>query len=164
MVRIWQIGLLAAMIGLLAACGPSTVGSGGTNGSNQASATATAAALASLNGCPSQETPTGIKPADVVLTQNGGFDQSASAKQGQILEIRLLATMRWSLATANAGPALAPESPAGWYNRALGACIWRFSANAAGTATLQYTGTPVCAPGSACPTFALAQAYMITVQ
>jgi|GEM_PF-1421926 len=136
-------------------------------GSGSPSAAQPTPGSASLNGCPSQQPPpnAAAHPADVVVSAGGGADGLVvSLRMGQTLEVRLSATVRWGLQMQGAATILTASTPNGWYDAILKACVWRFTATGAGSATLIYGGGLVCAPHSQCPTIAAVQDYTVTVQ
>ena len=174
--RIWSAAALSVALLALGACGSSLPG-------DAASATATAKAIstpstgvtpsappatpgtARLNGCPSQQPPAlATTKADVVITGTGGVDQKpTSAHKGQVVEIALSAVTRWSLREQGATQSLTPASPNGWFRSSPSGCVWRFTASATGTVILQFSGTPVCAPGTQCSNLARIEAFTVTV-
>ena len=152
--------LVVAGLTLLAACG-----SAGRTTNQGASITPSA----SLNGCPTQLIPVDppIHPPDVILTQSsdpGTFVKSVTVTQGESIEIRLPANIRWHLQASDPSQALAVGRPSGWYNSQLLACIWRYSAVGAGQANLDFSGGPVCAADAPCPTIAAVAHYSVTVK
>jgi hypothetical protein len=152
-------------LALVTACAPA--GGGGTASNPTTTATPPAPGSAALNGCPTQNPPTGVgtQPADVIVTQGGGTNSPpVMLKKGQTLEVRLPATYRWKMTIQDTGKILATTDATGWYDATLKACRWRFTALGPGTATLQYVGTLVCASGKPCPALAIAQDYTIQVQ
>ena len=158
-----SIGSCLLLLALVAACAPA--GAGGT--AANPTATPPVPGSAALNGCPTQQPPAGIgtQPADVIVTQGSGVNTPpVTVKNGQTLEIRLPATFRWALHIQDADKILGTTDATGWYDATLKACRWRFTALGTGTATLQYTGTMVCAPAQPCPALAIAQDYTVTVQ
>jgi hypothetical protein len=156
----WRALLVVASLAcltLLAACGGSAT-AGGTPTQTPASAS---------NGCPSQLIPVDSpRPPDVVLTQQsdpGSNVKTVTVTKGQVIEIRLPASFTWHLSQGEPSSVLEVAAPAGWYNSALRACIWRFDAASSGTAQLDFAGGPVCDPGKACPAIAVIAQYKITV-
>lgn len=189
--RVGALVGVTLLMGMLAACGASTgapLGSSrGSAGGGYASATATASAatatsggagsaggsgalpsdttVASANGCPARQPPSAApsRPADVVASQSSGMDQQITLKQGQTVEIRLNPALRWSLTTSAVSSLLTPTQPNGWYDTAVNACVWRFTASAAGSADLAFSGMAICQGGAVCSHVALEQDYTVTV-
>lgn len=165
---------------LVAACGGASTGVGG--GTPHAtptlpSRTPTQPATA-LNGCAWQTPPVGLPAADVVARPRGGENTPpVSLHVGQTLQIRLPATYRWSLPAQDVGRVLAPQPGNDWLDAnasasatatttattTANACVWQFSASAVGHATLNFTGSPVCPPGSPCPAYAVVITQDVTV-
>jgi hypothetical protein len=146
-----------ACLALLAACG----------GSTSVGGTPTHTPGFTGNGCPSQLIPVDPpRPPDVVLTQqsdSGSNVKTVNVTKGQSIEIRLPASFTWHLSQGTPSPVLDMAAPAGWYNSALRACIWRFGAASVGTVQLEFAGGLVCEPGRACPALAAVALYKITV-
>jgi hypothetical protein len=148
----------------LAGCGSTSLTASGSGTSSPPTSAITP--TRALNGCPAQQVPVdGFPRADVLVTgQNEAFNQPVALHKGQILEVRLQAGIYWHLAANNSQQALANLGLAGWYNDAQKACIWEYTASAAGTATLNFSGGLVCLPNTACPAIAAAQTYTVTVR
>jgi hypothetical protein len=83
--------------------------------------------------------------------------------QGQALEVRLPATINWGMQKQDTGGVLTTNEATGWYDANFKDCLWRFAAVKAGSATLSFSGGPVCAPNTACPALAAIQQYNVTV-
>jgi hypothetical protein len=153
----------------LSACGiPAAPGSSGS----AANATPGSAAL---NGCPARQPPAGWPPADVVLTEttaqgatiatsSNPYTMRATVTHGQIVDVRLRATIQWRVTTAPPANVLRLAQPAGWYDAQHRACVWRYTATASGVAPLSLSGGLVCAPRQACPALAAIASYEITVR
>jgi hypothetical protein len=106
----------------------------------------------------------GVKTADVVVKGGGGADQkSVDIRVGQTLDIQLVDSYRWSLATSGQTRALVGLPSNGWHDAAQSLCVWQFSASVAGQETLSFTGAPICTPGVACPQFVLLLRYPVDV-
>lgn len=158
----WQCAFfalgLATALGL-AGCGAS---SSAANGTPATTITPTRA----MNGCPSQLIPVdGAPHADVLVTgQNDAPNQSVKLRVDKSIEVRLSAGIIWHLATTDATGVLSASAPQGWFDSGHLACVWVFTANTAGQATLMFSGGLLCAPDVACPTIAAAQTYTVQVQ
>jgi hypothetical protein len=159
---------------LFSACGPVTAGGQGSAASAAiATMTRTPAVKvgsAALNGCPVSQ-PSADAAAfvpDVTVSGAGGEaegpGQPVTLARGQRLEIRLSPGVRWNLAVTDPSHVLALVNPEGWYSPQLKACVWRFTAVAAGSAQLAFDGSFVCLPHSQCVTTEIAQAYDVTVR
>ncbi len=152
------------LLALLAGCAPGTSSTASSPGSPTQTATAASGATGQ-NGCTSQNPPaTAGTKADVVVTFAGGADgQKVALNKGQTLEVRLPASMRWSLSVQGDASVLSAATDNGWYDASGDACVWRFAAAKQGTATLAFAGVAVCKPHTQCPTLATSQEYDITV-
>jgi hypothetical protein len=153
------VALLAGPL-LLAACAPGA-GTSGASGSMPAAGSGTSTPQAS--GCPNAAaTAHFVKAADVVLTLHDA-NQTSIIAQGQVVEIHLPDTTRWSLTGFGSGP-LVLQQPAGFADLARHTCVWRFLAQADGSTTVSFSGRPICPPGQPCPQFILAVRFAIVVQ
>jgi len=167
---------LCALVALMAtssliACAPVNPGAQSATGSLSHATTTPSRARPggmALNSCSNQQAPAdaGSFRPDVIVSQvgqGGGSPQTIALARGQRLEIRLGSTFRWELTAADSGHVLASTSSEGWYNSAQGACIWRFTAVASGSARLSYTGAVECPPLEVCPALEQALNYLVTV-
>lgn len=154
---------LAAMLILLiglAGCGATTSatqpGSSGTGSTPSAT----------LNGCPTQHIPVDVRPGSnqVVVTNVGAQDQTVTVAVGATLAIQLPANWHWGAHLTDSNGILGELQPEGFYNSQLKVCIWNYAAKTAGTATITFAGTPVCAAGQVCSAIAKAQTYEVTVK
>lgn len=161
------LALMLALMLALAACGVSGSAQGS---STAATATPTPAmpGTSLLNGCPMQQAPSDAHTADVVVQGVGGMTQSSgrpvTLKVGQTLHVELAATNRWRLSVADAGSALTQPAGNGWYDAQHKICVWQFTAVKAGSATLEFTGSAVCAAGHPCPQYVIEQTYSVSIQ
>jgi|SRR5579884_831849 len=73
----------------------------------------------------------------------------ASAHVGDIIQVRVGITSRWTLRDASAN--LQKLDPQGGQDQQLNVCFWNFKATAAGDATISYTVAPNCDKGVPCP-------------
>lgn len=123
-----------------------------------------------LNGCQTQQAPTNLAPADVVLTGAGStstptsdFTTHGKMKQGQTLDIHLAATVKWQMSTPPTSSVLQVMEPQSWYDAQDSTCIWRMQAIGTGDTEIDYTGPFVCPPSGACPAIAAIARFNITV-
>lgn len=155
MIQRGRIALFMSMLLFgLAACGSTPVGS---------SPTSTQTALAVPTGCPK---PTSVvtwptPPAATIGAHNGA---SATIQIGQTVEIVLPFGHKWALAQDSIPAALTLATPAGYGDAARQSCVWRFTAQQAGSAQLTYSMGPVCAVGVHCPAYITILTFEITVQ
>lgn len=127
-------------------------------------ATASKTVTAILNGCPVKQEPANaaIPTGAVVVQQSTAMEQQVTARQGQALVVHLKPELRWTLNVQDPSHALLASTPNGWYDAGLNACVWRFSVVSQGTATLTFSGTVICQPGTVCPHVVLEQDVTIS--
>lgn len=169
---------LAALLAVLAGCG-ATTGPGGEQGAStspsptgttqpaEASPTATprpaatkTAPSSSAMPCPAGDQGPG-NPA-LILTPTTP-NRSGSAHIGDIVQVRLPTTTKWSFTSVQPTGTLTATQPSGVLIHAVNACVWSFQAAAAGTATLSFIGQAICEPGKPCPNYRLAMNFTVTV-
>jgi hypothetical protein len=165
--------LTSALVGCGVTTSPSAAGAGPTS-TNSPLPTPTAhqpvVGGASLNGCGAQQAPANAGTRGDVIVHGGGgqyaVGQAApttSLRKGQTLEVQLPAGFHWTLMKPSANTVLTAAANNGWYDASLQSCIWRFTAAAIGSASLQYAGRQVCAPGAKCPTFLVEEEFHVAV-
>jgi hypothetical protein len=180
--------LALALALLVAGCGQAGAANGVTGGTRAQSspasgATATATTKGAAprattsgqkfggdeTGCPSTQAPADAAAftPDVIVSQPlqaTGAPQPVTLARGQRLEVRLQPTYSWQLTMADPTAILAGASPQGWYDSAVRACIWRFTARGTGSARLTFVGAAVCPPLQPCPSVEQAVIYAVTVR
>jgi hypothetical protein len=77
------------------------------------------------------------------------------------VQVRLPLTQQWQLTQAGQGVALL--QPAGIEDDGLRACVWAFTARAAGDVRLTFTGTALCEPSQPCPLYARIELYLVHI-
>jgi hypothetical protein len=144
-------GALALGVLLLAGCarslpeGVTASAAASTAASATPSQTSSPPGVAAVLGCPAAQSPAGPAPVStVVLTQADDQAPSRTLALGQTLEIRLSTGVRWHVLVDDPSHALTPASSQGWYDAALGACVWRFLASGVGSVTLVVNGVIIC--------------------
>lgn len=167
---------LATLLAALAGCGVTT-GPGGEQGvSTSPSPTGTTAASSptattrptatktatssSATPCPASDQDPG-NPA-LILTPTTP-NRSGSAHVGDMVQVRLPTTTKWSFTSAQPTGTLTATQPSGVLIHSVNACVWSFQAAAAGTATLSFIGQAICEPGKPCPNYRLAMNFTVTV-
>lgn len=170
------VGVLALAL-LVTGCGVTTA-NGGELASSTPSATISATATpspappsaptttrtstggSSAVACPDSSASPG-NPA-LILTPTTP-DRAGSAHVGDIVQVRLPTSSKWSYSPAQSSGALSPTQPSGVLIHSLDSCVWSFKAVADGTQTLAFTGQPICKPGQPCPDYRIAMTFTVTV-
>lgn len=180
--RIWRTLSLAVgamcLLGALAlsGCGVTTtvgVGGGVTNsstpqpGSSDGSqATPTPAPKSGGGGttvrpCLGNSVAPAKAPTIVLTVKNS--QKTTQAHVGDVIEVQLAATMRWSTLTDVAtSPVLTPLQPQGGMDDSTQTCRWVFAVKAPGAVTLTFIGVFNCEPNVPCP--AIAEDEEFTIQ
>ena len=123
-------------------------------------ATASSGATPSpCSGAPLATDP--LTPSLILTTQQSG--QTAQARVGEVIEVRLPVTQRWEFDAQGMGAPLISQNPQGSPVASLRMCVWGFQAAQTGSATLRFTGTMLCDPNSPCAAYAIALNYTIKV-
>lgn len=154
------VGALVALLALLAACGTNT-GSPPTTGNQPPAASPSPAA--STTGCPSSAViTTAPSPANVVLKPSNN-NSSITAHVGDVIEIDLPFGHAWTGPMSSQGQ-LQLQQPAGFALTTAKACVWRFTAQGAGTTQLEFYGKAICQKGQSCPLYIMRLPYTIVVK
>src|SRR5579862_8747108 len=130
---------------------------------------ATPVATTYANTTPATTGGVGVSGTAIVATPGGQatvpppFDQQVKARVGQTIEVRLRASVVWSLTQAGA-QALAAQNTKSWYDAAHQACVWQFVAAHAGVTHLTFTGGLVCPHDQPCPVVAAIQMFDVVVR
>lgn len=149
---------LVVALALLAGCGSAASGAGAKVAATPVPGSA------DLNGCQVQAAGGLLKVPDVKATQDTTTQpQPISLTKGQVLEIRLPATIRWSLNPTDVSSILNAESAQSLYEASDSSCMWQFTAKASGAIELDFSGGLVCSPGEACPAVARLTSFAVTV-
>jgi hypothetical protein len=86
---------------------------------------------------------------------------SGRAHVGDLVQIQLTGAWHWTLSSA---PSQLDATPyAGAYDQTRQICFWDFRALSAGSAKVDFTGTPRCESGQACPAIARVETFTVTV-
>ncbi|HZS75274.1 MAG TPA: hypothetical protein VFA41_01565 [Ktedonobacteraceae bacterium] len=155
------VGSLLALLALmLAACGANPGSGGGSTGSAPATPTHI---VVSPNGCPSTTViNTSPTPANVVLKPSNSA-APATAHVGDVIEVDLPFGHAWSGPTSSQGE-LHLQPPAGYELTPAKSCVWRFTAQAAGTTQLNFYGKAICKPGQMCPQYVLSVQFTVNIK
>ena len=145
-------------------------GCGTTTTSLGSSSTATATPTRHLGGgltvrpCPGPFGSAMTPGNNVVILTGTTANRTASAHVGQTVEVQLPTSKLWHYdASRSASAPLSLVQPAGVEDGQLDLCIWNFTAQAPGTATLAFTGSPLCEPNVPCPAIVLALTFTVNV-
>jgi hypothetical protein len=151
------VGSLVTILAfMLAACGNS-----GTTSTGSAPVTPTT--VVNTNGCPSSTVVgTAPSPANVVLTQSN-HNTTITAHVGDVIEVDLPFGQSWSGPTTSQGE-LQLQTPAGFALTTSHKCVWRFTAQGAGTTVLNFYGKAICKQGELCPQYIMNLLYTIVVK
>lgn len=170
------IGLLALAL-LMAGCGITTA-NGGELASDTPSATISATVTPSpvppsvptptrtatggtgAVACPDSSDSPG-NPA-LILTPTTP-DRTGSAHVGDIVQVQLPTTSKWTYTPAQSAGALSPTSPSGVLIHSLNSCVWSFKAVADGAQTLSFMGQAICKVGQPCADYRIAMTFSVTV-
>jgi hypothetical protein len=159
------VPLLAILAILFAGCGAS--GSGTSTGSGSESsptpAPTTVKGYGSANGCPSDAVVTPPSGQPNVIVKLTDSNTVINAHTGDVIEVHLPFGHLWS------GPATMPgnlqlQTPSGYALKSAKVCVWRFTAQSAGTAHLSFAGKPMCKANELCPQYVLAASFTIAVK
>ena len=143
--------LLALTLTLaFAGCGAGAAGPAGTGGAATSTATAGAAhhpGGTAVRPCPGPYgSASDVHPAPAVLLTTSTPNRSAAAHNGDVIQVRLPSTMRWQYMSDRSvtGRTVAVLQPAGIEDNALNLCVWNFTAQGTGSASLVFDGSPEC--------------------
>lgn len=163
--------LLLALI-LLVGCGITTGTADTTNAAGQLSGAPTSMATATPSTPAASSTTTGCplatqvvqwpSPPALIIT-SAQSTNTAVVHVGQSIELALAFGHRWSLGPNAGQPALALNEPAGYGDTSLGSCIWRFTAEHAGTASVSVLSAPICQAHMQCPQMIAIHTITVTV-
>ncbi len=150
---------LTLMIFALAACGANT-GSGTTSPGSSSATTPTT--TVSAYGCPGAVMTTAPAPAKIVLKQSDS-NTTITAHVGDVVEIDLPFGQAWTGPTTSQGE-LQLQTPAGYALTASKVCVWRFTAQSAGTTQVAFLGKAICQKGQMCPLYIMRIPYTIVIK
>lgn len=182
--RDWAVLSVAAHASLaffllgLVGCGSSGLVPGQESGSASAMAATTAATKGSTasgatptgtssGGASLKSCPDGVGTVDAVGTPatifRMGFGPSTQrVPPGALVQVQLSVTqLRWEY--GDTAPAASLLQPAGYEDVQRQVCVWNFSAPAAGTLTLKFTGTSLCKTKGSCPVAVIRETFTIEV-
>ncbi len=162
---------------IVAGCGVTTA-NGGELASGTPSATTGATATPSVappSSATPTRTPTGGSSAvacpdsnqspgspTLILTPTTP-DRAGNAHVGDMVQVRLPTSSKWTYAPTQSSSALSPTQPSGVLISSLNSCVWSFKAVSAGTQTLPFAGQPICKAGQPCADYRIAMTFSVTV-
>jgi hypothetical protein len=161
------LGLAAGVVCLLGAlalvgCGVTVNIGGDSDGSQQGSTPSVkSGGTTSVKPCPGAAVSPGRSPT-IVLTVKDSY-KTTQAHVGDVIEVQLDAKTHWSSPAHDITAVLAALQPQGGMDEQSQTCRWFYEAMATGTATLNFTGAPLCDPGAPCPAIARAEQFTIQV-
>jgi hypothetical protein len=152
---------LILMVFVLAACGYNT-GTGSTTTGSGSTTAATPTTTVSAYGCPGTVMTTAPAPAKIVLKQSDS-SSTVTAHVGDVVEIDLPFGQTWTGPTTSQGE-LQLQTPAGYALTASKVCVWRFTAQNAGTTQVDFFGKAICQKGQMCPLYIMRIPYTIVTK
>jgi hypothetical protein len=154
------ISLATALTFVLTACGANT-GSGST--STGSTSTPTATSIVNSYGCPSNAfVGTTSTQANIVLKPSNS-NTAVNAHQGDVIEVQLPFGQLWNGPTTSLG-VLQLQTPSGYASQTANSCVWRFTAQGAGTTQLNFYGRAMCKKGQMCPQYVMSVPFTINVK
>jgi hypothetical protein len=154
-----RLALLALTLGtLLAGCGYSTANGAGPGGDTGGSGPITGT---SIRPCVGPYADVEVEGQPALTLSDTSTTTSGRAHVGDLVQIQLTGTWHWTLSSAP--PQFVATQYAGAYDQARQVCFWNFRAQSAGNAKVDFTGSPRCESGQACPAIARVETFTITV-
>jgi len=153
------ISLATALAFILTACG--------TNSGSSSTSTGTTPVPISTStpnsyGCPSNAVVgTTSIPANIVLKMPNS-NTTVVAHHGDVIEIQLPFGQVWNGPTTSQG-VLQLQTPYGYASQTTNSCIWRFTAQGAGSTQLNFYGKAICKKGQMCPQYVVSVPFSIHV-
>jgi len=162
--RTWfALGTFLTLIVLvLAACGSNTSTGSTSPGAGSTPVAATPTTTASASGCPGTVMTTSPSPAKIVLKQSDS-NATITAHVGDVVEVDLPFGQTWTGPTVSQGE-LQLQGPAGYALPTSKMCVWRFTAQSAGTTQVEFYGKAICQKGQMCPLYVMRIPYTIVIK
>ena len=155
---LWLGSFIVVLAFVLAACGTNP-GSTSTGAPSSSPTTTTAG----TSGCPGGAAASAASsPANVVLKPSNS-NTTVTARVGDVIEIDLPFGQAWTGPTSSQGE-LQLQTPGGYAMTATKMCVWRFTAQAAGTTQLNFYGKAICKAGQMCPQYIMNLPYTIVIK
>jgi hypothetical protein len=157
---LWLMISLATMLTfVLTACGTNS-GSGSTSTGTTPVPTVTSAL--NPHGCPSNAV-VGTSPTANIVLKPSNSNTAVDAHQGDVIEVQLPFGQLWNGPTTSQG-VLQLQTPYGYASQTANSCIWRFTAQGAGTTQLSFFGRAICKKGQMCPQYVISMPFTIHVK
>jgi hypothetical protein len=163
---LWLIISLATVFTfILTACGTnSSSGSGSTStGTTGTTPAPIATSVINLHGCPSNAVVGASSTQANVVLKPSNSNTAVNAHQGDLIEIELPFGQMWNGPTTSQG-VLQLQTPFGYASQTANSCIWRFTAQGAGTSQLSFFGKAMCHKGQMCPQYVVSVPFTIQVK
>ncbi|GCE25985.1 hypothetical protein KDA_14690 [Dictyobacter alpinus] len=148
--------LLVIVLTLLTGCGgdaqstPAKTSSGDKGSQPVVAPTTKVAGYGTDQGCASDVIVTNPPKANVIALLSGTNEPTVFARTGDIIEFRFPFGKKWGK-SATTPEGLTMENPAGYAVKSDKVCVWRFTAQKAGTYELHFSDRPLCKAGAMCP-------------
>ena len=153
------ISLATALAFILTACGTS---SGSSSTSTGTTPVPISTSTPNSYGCPSNAVVgTTSTPANIVLKMPNS-NTTVVAHHGDVIEIQLPFGQVWNGPTTSQG-VLQLQTPYGYASQTTNSCIWRFTAQGAGSTQLNFYGKAICKKGQMCPQYVVSVPFSIHV-
>ena len=144
------VGLILTGALILTACGSNFTTTGSTSPTSATSSTPspTPTAIQTIKGygapygCPSDAVVNTAPTASVTVRPNQGHT-TYSVQPGNVVEIQMPFGIAWR-GPEISGAGLQLQQPAGYVSKTNNACIWRYTAQNAGTEKLTFIGSILC--------------------
>jgi hypothetical protein len=104
-------------------------------------------------GCPQPTQVVQWPSPPAVIVTSADASKGATVHVGQTLEVALPFGQRRSLGPTAGHPELLLNTPAGYGDASLTSCVWRFTAEEAGQAALEFSFKPLCQARMECPQY-----------
>lgn len=167
-------GVLALAV-IVAGCGVTTANGGEAANGAPSPTTSATATPSPAPASTATRTPTGGNSAVACPASSQGPGQptliltpttpnrAGSAHVGDMVQVRLPTSSKWTYAPTQSSGALSPTQPSGVLIRSLNSCVWSFQAVASGAQTLSFSGQAICKAGQPCADYRIAMTFDVTV-
>jgi len=158
------ISLFIAVALLLTACGKNATGTGSTGSTPSSTPPPTVAqSSGTSNGCPSNTVVSTAPSKPDVRVTLAEHNTTINAHVGNVIEIDLPFGQAWGAPTTSPG-VLQLQTPAGYAWSASKVCVWRYTAQSAGTAHVDFPARALCKKGGFCAQYIMEIPFTISVK